>query len=195
MDTIDQPEPTTEPRISTLDRRFELWEAILLAVATVLTAWSAFQATKWGGVQADSYSRAAASRAEAVKAETDGDTQANIDVEMFLQWLSAFNDERKQDPDASRDASGVYQPDPTTLSGFLHDRFREEFLPAFDAWIAQKPIVNPDASGTPFDLPEYQVAAWERAAALEVEADAHAAEARQANQRGDNYVLVTVLFA
>ena len=31
-----------------LDRRFELLEAILLAVATVLTAWSAFQATKWG---------------------------------------------------------------------------------------------------------------------------------------------------
>ena len=33
-----------------LDRRFELLEAILISVAAILTAWSAFQATKWGGV-------------------------------------------------------------------------------------------------------------------------------------------------
>jgi len=47
-----------------------LLEATLLAVAAILTAWSAFEVTKWGGVQADSYSRAGAARTEAVGAST-----------------------------------------------------------------------------------------------------------------------------
>ena len=190
-----QAETTSLAASGRLDRRFEVWEAAILAVATLLTAWSAFQATKWSGVQADNYSVAAGTRAEAVRAEADGDSQVNIDVEVFLAWLAAFHAEAMADPDASRDASGVYQPDPTTLSGFLHDRFRDELLPAFDAWIAEKPILNPESSATPFDRPEYRVAKLEEAAALDAQADQYVALAREANQRGDNYVLVAVLFA
>ena len=69
--------------------------------------------------------------------------------------------------DASRDGEGVYQPDPETFSGFLHDRFRGEFMVAFDEWILQRPIVNPEASGTPFDLPSYRNANLERAVELD----------------------------
>ena len=53
-----------------LDRRFELMEAIVVAIAALLTAWAAFQATKWSGVQADDYSRAGAARTESTKAST-----------------------------------------------------------------------------------------------------------------------------
>ena len=47
-----------------LDRKFELFESILLAIAALLAAWTGFQATKWGGEQANSYSQAGASRVE-----------------------------------------------------------------------------------------------------------------------------------
>ena len=45
----------------------ELAAAVLLALATVTAAWSAYQATRWGGVQANAYSAAAAKRTEATQ--------------------------------------------------------------------------------------------------------------------------------
>ncbi|HEX6311998.1 MAG TPA: hypothetical protein VF152_10260, partial [Acidimicrobiia bacterium] len=48
---------------------------------------------------------------------------------------------------------------------------------------------------TPFTMPEYQLAQQDRADRLEVQADRETELARRDNQRGDNYVLVTVLFA
>jgi hypothetical protein len=57
------------------------------------------------------------------------------------------------------------------------------------------PLTNPSAPPTPFAMPEYRVAEADRAADLDQQADASAAEARDANQRGDNYVLMTIMFA
>jgi surface polysaccharide O-acyltransferase-like enzyme len=37
------------------DRRVELLAAIMVSIATVVTAWSAYQATRWSGDQAESY--------------------------------------------------------------------------------------------------------------------------------------------
>ena len=44
-------------------------------------------------------------------------------------------------------------------------------------------------------MPEYRVADDERASELEPRAEKLSGEARQANQRGDNYVLMTIMFA
>jgi hypothetical protein len=56
-------------------------------------------------------------------------------------------------------------------------------------------LTNPKAAPTPFALPQYQVAELQRAAQLEQHADAFAVTARRANERGDNYMLMTILFA
>jgi hypothetical protein len=178
-----------------LDRRFELIEAVILAIATVLTAWSAFQSTKWGGDQADAFNTASAARVESAKASTLAGQQTNVDVAVFLQWLSAIDSERKADPNASIGADGTYEPSPSELSGFLAQRFRAEFTPAFDAWIAQRPLTNPDAAKTPFELPEYKLAASAKAADLEAQAAQSVAEAKRDDDRSDSYVLLTVLFA
>ena len=45
-----------------------------------------------------------------------------------------------------------------TISGFLYLRFREEFLPAVDAWLATEPVTNVAAPKTPFTMSEYLVA-------------------------------------
>jgi hypothetical protein len=111
----------------------------------------------------------------------------------FTQWLQAAEAEglltRQADPNA------VYVPDPNVLSGFLYERFRPEFKPAVDAWIATRPRTNASAPPTPFAMPEYKVAAAAEAARLEQRAEEQSAAARQANQRSDNYVLMTIVFA
>lgn len=175
--------------------RLELGATVLMAVATILTAWSAFQSTKWSGVQANSYASAAAARTQSTKASTAGGQAVIVDVQLFTQWLDALVDERRIDPNASEAPDGSYEPDPDELSGFFFERFRDEFKPAVRAWLALRPLQTPDAHATPFTMTEYRVAETDRSDELERRADALAAEARRANQRGDNYVLTTVLFA
>jgi hypothetical protein len=176
-----------------LDRKFELTEAILLSIAAVLAAWTGFQAAKWSGVQANSYSAAGASRVEAVRAATHAGQESLADVVAFTQWLAAGEEEGLLDEETVEGQS--YVPDPDLLSGFLYERFRPEFKVAADAWVATEPRRNPDAPPTPFVMPEYQVSSLAEAHRLEQEADARAAEAREANQRSDNYVLTTIMFA
>jgi hypothetical protein len=176
-----------------LDHHFELFEAIILSIAAVLAAWTGFQAAKWSGVQANSYSQAGASRLESTRASTRAGQETTVDVIAFTQWLQAAEAEglltRQADPNA------VYVPDPNVLSGFLYERFRPEFKPAVDAWIATRPRTNASAPPTPFAMPEYKVAAAAEAARLEQRAEEQSAAARQANQRSDNYVLMTIVFA
>jgi hypothetical protein len=178
-----------------LDRRFELFEAIVLAIAAVLTAWAAFQATKWSGEQADNYSRAGAVRTESAKASTRGGQLTVIDVTTFTSWIAALGAEDRAGQDNGLADDGTYTPLSGTESAFIYDRFRTEFRIAVDAWLDTDPLSSPDAPRTPFTMPEYAVADLQRASELESQAEAYAADARQANQRGDNYVLMTILFA
>jgi hypothetical protein len=64
-----------------------------------------------------------------------------------------------------------------------------------NAWIASKPRTNPDAALTPFALPEYQIQDIQRSAALAAQATTATEAAATANQRSDNYVLATVIYA
>jgi hypothetical protein len=48
--------------------RIELVATVVLAFATVLTAWSAFESTKWSGTQSVHFARAGADRTESAKA-------------------------------------------------------------------------------------------------------------------------------
>jgi hypothetical protein len=176
-----------------LDRKFELFEAILLSIAAVLAAWSGFEATKWGGDQADSYNEASVSRLESTRQSTLAGQQTTVDVVSFTQWLQAAQAEGLLAKPA--DADHPYVPDPEVLSGFLYQRFRPEFKVAVDAWIATRPRLNANAPPTPFAMPEYQLAAAKESKRLDQQAESSAANARDANQRSDNYVLMTIMFA
>lgn len=163
-----------------LDRlhgRMELLATILLAVAAVLTAWSSYQSARWSGVQASNYAKAGATRVESGKASTLAGQQTEVDVITFTSWADAY-------------ATGD-----KFLSGFYRERFRPEFKPAVNAWVATRPLKNPKAPRTPFVMPQYKSAATAESDALVQEAEVHTASANQANQRADNYVLAVVMFA
>ena len=84
----------------------------------------------------------------------------------------------------------------TELATFYRQRFRPEFTPAFDAWLATDPLTNPSAPGTPFAMPQYRVAeAAEAAAPRRRWPNARSDAAGVANERSDKYMLAVVLFA
>ena len=168
----------TFTRVDTPERWVELLAAVILALATIASAWSAYQSTRWGGVQAEAYAQAGAARAESLRASDLADADLTIDVEYFAIWL----DEVGQGGDEQ-------------VLALLERAFRPEFEPAFEAWLATDPLINQDGPATPFDMEEYVLAAAQQAEELRTEAEAAAGVAADANQTGDNYVLTTVLFA
>jgi hypothetical protein len=150
---------------------------VLLALAALATAWSSYQASRWNGEQAEAASRANASRTNAARAADLASNQTQIDISTFIQWVDAT---------AHGDQA---------LQQFYEQRFRPEFRPAFDAWLATQPLTNPQAPPTPFTMPEYDLAAKEDAATLDAQTNALAAEVPRNVQRATNYVLGVVLFA
>ena len=78
---------------------------------------------------------------------------------------------------------------------FYRQRFRQEFKPAFDAWIATRPLRTEGAPLTPFAMPQYRLAAKAEAERLDRTAEELSAQVRRNIQRASNYVLGVVLFA
>lgn len=162
--------------------RHETWVAILLGLATIGSAWNAFQAARWGGIQAIHYGEANAARAMAQEAEVQAATALQVDVQMYLEWTRAKAERREG------------------LAAFLEDRFRAELRPAFEAWSAEPPEEDPRIGqavprGSPFERPEYRVAARERARELDAAAARSVDAARVANAVATESVATTVLFA
>jgi hypothetical protein len=158
-------------------RRLELLATLLLALATVATAWAAYQSRQWTGEQSQGYSKATASRIAVNRFAALASRQVQIDVATYIQWVDAHEEHRSD------------------LARFYRVRFRDEFKPAFDAWLAKRPFADPGAPATPFAMPEYRLEASGEADRLEAQAAAGSERAKEANQRADNYMLAVVLFA
>ena len=89
----------------------------------------------------------------------------------------------------------AYVREETELADFYEARFRAEFEPAVEAWIATRPLQNADVPLTPFAMPEYKLAARAEAAGAGGEGRGVVAGAGVNVQRATNYVLGVVLFA
>jgi hypothetical protein len=155
----------------------EVVSAVVLSVAALAIAWSGYQASRWTGEQAKAFSRANAARVESTRWSNLANSQSEIDVATFTQWVDA------------------YARDETMLADFYRRRFRAEFKPAVEAWIASRPLKNPDAPLTPFATPQYRLEARAESDRLEAKAAAEAAVAGRNIQRATNYVLGVVLFS
>ncbi|MFC6326822.1 hypothetical protein ACFQZV_00560 [Microbacterium koreense] len=153
-------------------RIFDMAAVFVLSITAVLTAWCGFEASKWGGEMSIAFSQASSARVQAVAADGEARDARQYDLTIWTQWVLAAED------------------DDTQLREFIEARFSPEFAIAFDAW---------DAGGRtalgPFVMPEYQPPGTVEAAELGERADAKFAEALENNQNGDNYTLLTVLFA
>jgi hypothetical protein len=159
------------------ERRIEIVATVLLSVAAVATAWSGYQATRWNGEQAKASGLTNAIRVEAARAQGLSEAQTQVDIATFLQWVDAYALQR------------------TELADFYFKRFRKEFRPAITAWLATRPLKNPNAPLTPFAMPQYKLAAAADAQRLDAEAEVSSATVRRNIQRSSNYILGVVLFS
>jgi hypothetical protein len=150
---------------------------VVLSLAAVAIAWSGYEASRWTGEQAKAFSRANAARVESTRWSNLANSQTEIDVATFTQWVDAY-------------ARNEHE-----LAVFYRRRFREEFRPAVEAWIATRPLRNPEAPLTPFATPQYRLAANVEAERLQAKAGVEAAVANRNIQRATNYVLGVVLFS
>jgi hypothetical protein len=174
--------------------RIELIATIVMAAAAILTAWAAFQSAKWSGIQAIEFSKANAARVESTRFDTRAGQLASIDVDVFLAWLGALNEELRLG-EVELVPGEPYSPTEGTLSAFFFERMRDEFKPAFNAWLEARPLVNQDAPPTPFQMDEYVLADAVTAAQKLAESGEHNDAALTANQNSDNHVLTAVALA
>jgi len=178
--------PETERKSSEPDqpqdqiRREQAIEVIItaiLALATIATAWSGYQAARWGGLQSTLYSEAGTLRTESARASSNYQRLAQIDLILYTNWAQAF-------------ATGNQD-----LADFFEQRFRPKFKSVFEAWMASDPMNNPDASAGPFVMPEYDLSLRDEAIELEEEAAMTFQIGKDANQRSDQYIFNTVILA
>jgi hypothetical protein len=148
-----------------------------LALCGVASTLSSCEAALWSGKQSTLYNESTAFRTEAAQEATAAGQLAQTDLAMFVVWTQAY---------ASHDDA---------LAEFYVRRFRDEFKPAFEEWVKQRPLLNPDAAQTPFALPSYRIERRELANDLSRRAEATAAEGEHANSESDRYVRGTVIFA
>ncbi|CAG0942877.1 hypothetical protein BROC_02042 [Candidatus Brocadiaceae bacterium] len=155
----------------------ELATTIIIALATVASAWCAYQATLWGGIQIFQLSAMNALGRKGSEQTIYAGQMRMMDGILFIEYIKA----KKRHEDF--------------LADFFYHRFRPELKRATDAWLATKPFQNPQAPPHPLVMEEYSPASEQEAKRLSEESAQKLEDARQANQNSDNYIMLTVLFA
>jgi hypothetical protein len=145
---------------------------IVLSITAVLTAWCGFESAKWSGEMSIAFSEASSSRIEAARQSGIANAAFQADLTVWGVYLQAR-------------AQGD-----TALAAFVEKRFTDHFRVAYQAWIAQG-----EATSGPFKMKEYVPPGTTEAAAADQRADSRFADALVFNQSGDNYALLTVLYA
>ena len=163
--------------VSRSEKRLEIFATALLALAALATAWSGYQASLWDGIQSSNYTQASAARTNASLKHTEANQYQLADLSVFENFIDAT---------VSGDAE---------LADFYRTRFRDEFEPAYEAWIALDPLTNPAAPATPLAMPEYQLALEQEANDLTAQAEAKFAEGEDANAFSDVFTASTLFFA
>jgi hypothetical protein len=131
---LKKPEPLT--RSQRIARWIEIATAVMLGVVALATAWSGYQAARWGTIDANKYAQANVLRQEATRDSTLAGQYRLYDVDLTNNWINAYT-------------SGNMK-----LADIFERRFRPEFQPVFKAWLALNPFQNPAAPPGPLFMPQ-----------------------------------------
>ena len=155
----------------------ELISAVLMALATIASAWCGYQSMGWNGQQSILVGETAALRFEATRKLTLAGQEALVDITTFEQLYRAMVEGR------------------TEYAQRTLKRLRPEARVAVDAWLATDPLKNTSAPAGPFSMKEYRPRLAEEAKTLDQEANRKFDQAREANRNVDLYTMVTIMLA
>src|SRR2546430_6075693 len=155
----------------------EIIEALILALVAVATAWSGYQAASWAGKRAEEYAKANRLRVTAEGLAILAGEERIYDSDTFNSWLTAKLGGQQQ------------------AAEFFERRFRDEYRPAFAAWMSTDPFNNAQAPPGPIFMPEYHDAKHEQFLGLTKQATEMTDQGTKSGETGDQYVRITVLLA
>jgi hypothetical protein len=173
LDQMRESGNTSQSRLEVI----EIIEALILALVAVATAWSGYQAAQWAGKRAELYAKANRLRVTAEGLATLAGQERIYDSDTFDSWLAAKLDGKAQ------------------TAEFFERRFRDEYRPAFAAWMKTDPFNNTQAPPGPIFMPEYHNAKHEEFLGLTKQAATIADQGTKSGEMGDQYVRITVLLA
>lgn len=159
------------------DRYISITEAGLLAIVTLVAAWSGYSAAKWGTESSLNLAKASATRTQANRAFQEALSVRVLDASTFNTWFGAR-------------IAGNEQGARLAIK-----RFRPEYRVAFEAWLATRPFTNPDAAPSPQTMPQYRPKGAALARRLDAQADDAYARGQDAAETGDRYIRTTVILA
>jgi hypothetical protein len=157
--------------------RLEMIATIMMAVATIATAWCAYQSTLWGGVEEDQLHDADELNRQALALRAQGTQLSMLDVHIFTNFANAY-------------ALGQ-----TRLADFYRDRFSPRLKPAFTAWIEARERDSLHAPKHPFEMKEYVVPQNVRADSLLVQYREGVRTSRTSGGHSEDFVMLTVVYA
>lgn len=155
----------------------EILEAILLAIVALTTALSGYQVAKWDGVNASHFATSSRLRVQSEQASLTSNQTLIYDSGNLTTWLQA-------------ETSGN-----TKLANILERRFTANYAPAFKAWLATRPLTNPNAPVGPRYMPQYRDPLAARAATLDAQATQAYTAGGNARETADKYVRLTIILA
>lgn len=164
------------PRLSNWEYRSSMLAVLLMAAATLGSSWSAYQSSLWNGVQIFRLNDAAALSREANQKTTMANQQRAMDAALFVECSRDYYEGKQQ------------------LAEFFLYRMRPELRQVVEAWLATRPLKNPNAPSNPFVMPEYRLKLDDQIRDLEAKSDAGLLEARRANRTSDTYTLIGVIY-
>jgi hypothetical protein len=151
--------------------------ALLMALATLSTAWCGYQSAAWTRQSNRLMNEFNTLERRAGLLTVQGTQQATIQAGMFMQALAA------------------HQAGNDKLLDFYVERFPPELRKAYDTWLAEKPFENPNADPHPFVPNLYEIRGTREAADATAKAARSQEEARKAGGISGQYLANTVLFA
>ncbi len=157
-------------------RLIEVVTVLLLGLATVGSAWSAFQVSRWNGVETDAARASAGFRIDASREYSLATQKVAYDAASVSQYAQAVS------------------TDNVKLQRFIRETLvRPDFLPILDSWKAQT-----DAGQLPTNLlqdQDYLDALLAPSKDLDAKALAASVRSEEAGNTADDYIRLTLFFA
>jgi hypothetical protein len=168
------------PNIDRDRDRLEVYNTIMLAIATLAVAWCSYQGTLWSGIQtfhlaeSNKYNRLAQQ-----KLIQSGQNKA-MEEAVIINFIDAVfdKDQRRMD--------------------YILKGVRPELANILSNWLRLHPLEDPSAPRHPMVMPEYEAIMGQRVDESEqmtAKAEEMFKAAQAANLNGDRYSLLTVLLS
>ena len=160
---------------------FEPVTVILMAVASLSTAWCSYQNSRWSGESNDLETHADKLERQAVAWHLEARQIESVQTRFWMEAVDARIDGDEK------------------LARFYTDSFAEELKPAYEKWIALKPFDDPAAAPHPFVSGLYtprfaQEIRDANAEAARAEAQSNTSGHTASSYLSNTVILATVLF-